>query len=256
MPKTGSTFACTVIRSIHARREDPRDACIEIASPNIKVPGRGPDQHGTFDQIPLEHRAKPILTVVRNPFEKLCSSYRFGWWKETPGIPLTEARYRFSSFPELSFDEYLDLSDMSAARKLGGRNDLRIGNQTLQFIQMYFRDAPSVLRRLTADYVLCGQYARDLPRITFIQSERLNDELADYLAATGYSASEVKFCRQHPRVNITTSGDNVHWTPHLINRIAESEKLLLHILSDLGLHYIRTMQSNQTADSLAGFSRE
>lgn len=101
---------------------------------------------------------------------------------------------------------------------------------------MYFRDAARVLSQIDADYIERGRYTEDLPNIHFLRSEALNDELANFLQAQGYSPEEVRFCRDHPRVNVTAE-PHVAWTPALIARVARSERLLLRLLETFGFSY-------------------
>jgi hypothetical protein len=235
MPKTGSTFARDVVREILRRRN--KSFCLDLSLPNIKVPGRGSDQHGTYDQIPDEHKHKQIVTVVRNPYERIVSSYRYGWWKDNPGVPREDAQLAFPSFPILNFKEYMALTDLSAARKLGGTNTHEIGNQTLQFIQMYFSKAACVLRRLDPNLILSNQYNALLPPIRYLRSESLNGDLAQFLEDMGYDRDEVALCRGWRRVNVTQGAHELPWTNDLVERFCYSERLLFKILEDIGLTY-------------------
>jgi hypothetical protein len=252
-PKTGSTFVRTVLKRVHGdtgRRgwQSVLDRLIgregsafaELMLPNTK-PGapRPRDQHGTFAQIPPEQRGKEVMSVVRNPFTRLLSTYRFRWWvRDPPADPALLTR-RFPCFPELTLEEFLLLEDIDLDQRVPGKDPaFEVGFQTVQFIQMFFRDPASVLRKLDDSYLDSDRFIDDLPPISFLQTERLNRALYDFLLAQGYNPARIAFILNHERLNISRGGnqDGV-WSDSLVERVLRRERLLFRILDHLGFAY-------------------
>jgi hypothetical protein len=87
MPKTGGTFVSTLLEKIHTARGDgivrrradekPKFSLSSLWSskPTFLILANQQDngdwnQHGTTAQIPAEHRHKPVLTTIRNPYDR------------------------------------------------------------------------------------------------------------------------------------------------------------------------------------------
>lgn len=242
MPKTGSTFARTVLKAIHEARAGQLNApseLIEFILPSATAPGRPADQHGTYRQIPSHHAHKPIVSIARNLYDKFLSTYRFGFWALHPPLPIEALRARFPHFPDLSLDEYVEMNLMSGTRKVPDNERLRIGNQTIQFVRMYCQDPEAVVAGLSLDdetslqLILSG-----MGNIRFLRCEEINDELAKLLAEFGYSPAEVEFCRHHPPVNAapaSTADPAQIWTPIALDYVGCHERLLWGVFSCLGL---------------------
>ncbi len=87
-PKTGSTFIREVLKQIYKWRNQNqksktvnkikgRDLYIEeFLMPHYNLP-EYKDQHGAWDQIPLKHKNKHVISVARNPVDRFISLYRF-----------------------------------------------------------------------------------------------------------------------------------------------------------------------------------
>lgn len=241
MPKTGSTFVRTVVKEIYRQRAERTPGAFqpeELILPNLNVPDRPLDQHGTYRQIPEYARSRVVVSVARNLYEKLRSTYEFGFWQEYPSLPREELLERFPHFPDLSIDEYVEMNVLAGRRKVPNGNRLHIGNQTIQFIRMYFRDPVSVIDRLTSQYMDGDEYEADMPEITFLRHEDLNSDLAQFLQRMGFSEQEIEFCRAHPKVNEAQRRKSVvEGIPpeSVCQYVQEYERLLIRILSDRGL---------------------
>jgi hypothetical protein len=120
LPKTGSTFARTVIKELYKPsilkkilvklRLVPRDL-IELKLPNIKMPNRIFDQHGTYSQIPKKYLNRPVFSVVRNPYTRFLSAYQFKSWANPNQLTVDRSILErdFPTFPDLDMDTYVDL---------------------------------------------------------------------------------------------------------------------------------------------------
>lgn len=261
VPKSGSSFVREVIKSIYKNRDrlhrkrtgmlrtaidrlrrhdvQAEHRLKELILPNIRLRGRPADQHGTYVQVPGRFRNRAVIAVIRNPYDKLVSDYEFRWWAKYPPVPRDQLRNIVPNFPDLSFEEYLRMSECTAAAKLKGRNPLELGNLTIEFVQFFFKNPPEALGRMSDSYVASGQFRRDMAEVIFLRQERLNEDLADVLGRHGFQEEELELCRSHPRVNETVSRDTDRaslWTPWSLHHVRTRERLLLLMLEKLGFH--------------------
>ena len=250
LPKTGSTYLRSAVRRAHRERlgllryvafklglitkPDFRELLLphidDTSNPELR------DQHGTYRQIPVEHRDKKILTVVRNPLDRLVSVYRFAWWKTHPPGDETAIREAYPNFPDLSFAEFVDLFNTFAVadRLKGLQTKMEIGIQTIQFVQFYFPEPERVLRQMDDEWIASGSYRELLPDVTFLHQENLNRELYEFLKANGYDEVDLSFVLDGERVNITPGQEAT--VPHLdyykdglLEQTIERERLLFHL---------------------------
>ena len=93
---------------------------------------------------------------------------------------------------------------------------------------------------MSDDYVASGAFTQDMPDISFLRQERLNEELAAFLERFGFAPDEVALCRSHPRINETVGGvadRRTLWTPPALAYVRDKERHLLAMLRQLGLGY-------------------
>lgn len=258
-PKTGSTFARTAIKEIYQRRVSERSAARrildrlgimprpfirELMLPNIMISGvqRPADQHGTYSQIPPQYRDREIVTICRNPYSRFISTYEFGWWREHPPINSQLIVEHFPQFPDLSLDDYVRFSELAMrhGRLKGKDTQARVGNQTVQFIQMFFRNPPSILDNITDEYIDSDRIFEDIAPVTFLKQETLNQDLADYLAGHGFTRKELDFVRARDKINVTpdkTPDAGKLWTQCALDYVRNNERLIFRILEARGIHY-------------------
>lgn len=208
-PKTGSSFTREILKQVHHTYDNwPSKILSRLGSMNkpsmtelMVSKGRGVtnSQHGNYRQIPEEHRHKKIASVVRNPLQRYISEYLYGWWKKNSQGFRNEINEKFHGFPDLNFPEYFEMISMSAAAE-SGRD---VGYETIRFIKFYFRDPSTVLARLDEDYVENKRYKEDLPDITFLHQENLNNELFAFLLEMGYPEKDIAFIRDAEKINVT-----------------------------------------------------
>lgn len=259
LPKTGSTFARTVIKELHANRLSKqslvtrilqqlrlmkRPMCKELLLPNIKLGGvpTEPDQHGTYSQIPDKFRELPVISVVRNPYSRFMSGYEFRWWEAHPPINSSLLAEHFPNFPHLSVDDYIRLNELDIVhgRLKGVKPNAEVGIQTVQFIQMFFKNPDDVLRNITEEYLDSDQGMDDIAKITFLMQESLNEDLAKFLSGMGYTEDEVKYVRSRGRVNVTKARNrerNTLWTPTAIDYVRRKERMIFRLLNAKGIVY-------------------
>lgn len=256
-PKTGSSFARAVIKKILDKRQAQRPAITrfarvlcglsdyrEIILPNIKITGteKTPDQHGSYSQIPKKYLNKKVVSVARNPVSRIVSTYEFKSWQKLPLVPVDILISKFPNWPDLSFEEYLNYTDeqMIYGRLSGVPPKAFVGNQTIQFIQMFFKDPNSIIENITDEYIDSDDFINDVGAINFITQEDLVADLSDFLAVHGYSPEEVAAVRCSETVNVTeerTLGINHSISEDVLRKIADRDRLLYKIYRYFGIGY-------------------
>jgi hypothetical protein len=265
-PKTGSSFVRAALKKVHRydtlsnriRRQlglANVPPMVELILPVIdrEFPQGLRGQHGTYRQIPEEHRHKTIASVIRNPFGRYVSVYLFGWWKKTLQTDERRLKKAFSRFPELSFQEYYEMMNL-----LGRENKLRdiipkieLGVQTIQFIQFYFKEPETVLREIDHDYIEQKQYLHDMAQVVFLHQEKLNKDLYEFLLGFGYPKEDIDFIQKEDKVNVTPRAvdqlkASEFYTQELVKDILEKDRLLFELFPEYRMAFNET-QGNRVA---------
>jgi hypothetical protein len=248
-PKTGSSFARAVLKQIHRYDTLPNRIRRRVGLPNKpplqelilpvidrRYPPGLRGQHGTYRQIPLEHRHKTIVSIIRNPFDRYVSLYLFGWWKRVLPAERSELEKAYPRFPDLTFVEYYDLANhVLRPNRLGGiQPKIELGLHTIQFIQFYFKEPERVLSEIDDDYIEQERYVQDMADVIFLRQRKLNQDLYQFLLNKGYPEADIRFIREAERVN-TTSGrsDRANWkgfyTPALIAEVLKKDRLIFKL---------------------------
>ena len=252
-PKTGSSFVRSVIKKIYESRNSKHTVsrCLrkigfskatyeELLMPHINVP-EYKDQHGTYEQIPIKHKKKKIVSVVRNPYDRFLSLYKFRWWVKNP-LLTQETLEQFSpNFPNLTIDEFVEYDKQLTdkfKKEYNISSEINIGGQTIEFIEMFFKNPTTVLENITNTYLKDESYLQDLVKIQFLTQENLNADLADLLENNGYPKHEVSFAKQYSKVNVTQSSTpSIQLTENAIKYVKSTESVLFNILNKQGIKY-------------------
>ena len=203
LPKTGGSTVTTALYKIHLRGAPLAGLQKLVNFPlTTHVYRGGPygrfvyskNKHGTCREIPASERGKPVLGTVRSPYSRYVSQYTFGWWKRREFLRYYRAvpdfESRFPDFPDLSFADYVALSDEAFGRPDGP------GLMTRQFVEFYGRTPEATLARLASD----PGGDLDLFDVHYLHTERLNADLHAYLLSQGYRAEDVGFVLDMGRV--------------------------------------------------------
>ena len=257
-PKTGSTFARTVLKEIHAtyRRVQFWKRVVsfgrvraplfkELYLPDLTFDGsllKESSQHGAYSQIPDEYRDREVVSVVRNPYTLFISHYQFRWWATHPPFPPAFLAEKFPQFPDLSIDDFVDFSRLRVAHEpLGERlTELGVGSMSRFFIKMFYREPASIFRHLDRQMIDSGRLLELLPTITFLRQEHLTDDLSHFLRRHGYSERELQHVAEHEKVNLTkdrVADPTALLTPKVLSHIQTNELLLLRLLESVGIKY-------------------
>ncbi|MGV7223091.1 MAG: sulfotransferase family 2 domain-containing protein, partial [Nitrospinales bacterium] len=211
LPKTGSTFARNTIKKAYSNSVDKftlvdkllwkigvknfdNVKCKELLLPSM-FGHRKSSQHGTYIQIPAEHKHKDIYAVIRNPYTRFISGYQFRLRKKNPGFLNRELKAAFPNFPNLSIDEYIDFVKLEREIKYYRTKIIphryKIGNSTIQFIFMFFKDPYKVLKIVDANYIDNNKFVEDIANINFLRHEELNHDLYRMLSRYNFKKDEI-----------------------------------------------------------------
>jgi hypothetical protein len=195
MPKTGGTFITDMLRQVYG------DAAVET--------GR---KHATCDEIPEADRGKPILSVMRSPFDRYVSQYHYGWWRTQPQEYCDPAMIReaFPAYPDVGFADFVAIANrffVNVHRSVATGYEARHlppasapGWHTEQFIRFFCRESREAFAGMTERDLARGRLdAHEYP-VEFLHTETLNDDLADRLERFGVAATHVQRVRTHARV--------------------------------------------------------
>jgi len=222
-PKTGSTFVREVIKEIYNQRLNKklidrfliklkikdRELIEELLLPNYGIANNKDrkSQHGAYFQIPEIHRNKKIISILRNPYSRFESQYKFKAWARNVILDATDLN-KFPQFPDLTIEDYFEYQICIADNQkkiFGIPKGLNIGSQTIRFIYMFFKNPLEIFPKLTAEYFEKRNYLQDIAEIEFLKQETLNDELALFLSKYDFSNDELNFVRNYKKVNVTDS---------------------------------------------------
>jgi len=271
-PKTGSTFVRKMIEEVEKMRGNGGVKKIKLYRKKGKISyifwlvgiseqetvliqtskmwSENPaDEHGGVSQIPWGLSGRPIACAVRNPLDRMVSSYHFRWYAKYPDAPIERVRDLIPSFPDMTFEEYVLYANrlkgerMRKRAGIAGRND--IGLETILFVRMLFRKPSHVLRCLSDEFVQSGRYKAYLPSdLHLLKTETLNQDLVSFLRSRGYSKEETQFIEDHKKVQPgpgtrrSPKDDwRSHYTTSLLEEVLQQERFVFRILEDLGVSY-------------------
>lgn len=196
-PKTGGTFVREALLEISRReaRPSPRRLLerVGLLRPRHGLLEEG-DYHASCHDIPLPHRQKPVLSIVRNPLDYYVSFYHFGWWATHPEDSYRDVdavKRAFPRFPDLSFPEFLTLANsyFNEFEMIGSPledYERRPGYYTTQFILYFFKDPAAVYPAIDDGYIAERRWTRDMFDVRFLRTKTLNRDLHAFLRESGY----------------------------------------------------------------------
>lgn len=244
-PKTGSSFARTVIKEVHEPKGVKRALrSVGLLKPDLqellmplvwlKDPGWNyPNQHGTYSQIPPEHRGKRVMTVVRDPLERMVSAYEFRHWARFPGNQEAAIRERFPHFPDLSFEEFMEMNErFILPTRLPDGMQTHCGLVTFQFVHYYARDPLKTLLELRDDSDLRRDHDHHFPNITYLHTEDLSRELHAFLLEMGYAPDRIAFILSKPKVNVSKRTRPSYLTPAMIEQVRHRDRFFYQLFPE------------------------
>ena len=259
-PKTGSSFARSVLKELHEPkgvrqflgrfmplRNGLRE---ELVVPHRFQPARHayPSQHGVYVQVPVPDRDKTIMSIMRDPLDRLISGYEFKHWTRYQDEQLEMLRERFPSFPDLSFEEFLSYSyeiNLPTTLPPGMRTD--VGPLTVQFIRFFARDPLRTMLSLHDGLDLAAVKEEHFVPVRLLHMEHLREELTTFLVEMGYARERLAFIAEKPRVNTTTRSRPEYLTPAIVDRVLHAERFVYQLLPEYLPRHNRPAPWNVTA---------
>ena len=245
LPKTGGSFVTRMLMDVYGvpRAPIPRLSLTRLRwflrRGNLSLrPEYGPirlgrDPHLTSAELEPVRGGRPILGIVRNPFDWAVSAYKFG--RTAPAKPKRRHRFGIDMHEAFrtqikTFEDYLRFVWRKIDERTS-RNDL--GPSTISLLHFYFRDWERLASSVDAGYFSGGGYKKDMYDVRFLRTHRVNDDLADRLLEMGYRAEHVEPIRTHDRVLPRRGGrpKGERWqdayTPELLEEARYRERFLL-----------------------------
>lgn len=230
MPKTGGTFVRHALASL-------------LGKCGIRFVDDRDRKHAGVDSIPDSHRHLPVIATIRSPFDHLVSLYEFGWWRTHAEDTFDDhaIRRQFARYPDISFDDFVRSTyDWSLLSKSYVSEEVRapfhdaaIGPLTFDYIR-YFASSPT---RLSSNIAALSPsaLAESFAGITFVTTERLNDELCDALASFGFDRQELDLVRTLGRIRPAGSQREPsqvweqYYSPELKQIVRDKERMLFGV---------------------------
>jgi hypothetical protein len=248
-PKTGSSFARKLIKEAYSREYDTgirgvlrrlrlvRSRTREVMSPHIDDTAQEEgylDQHGTRRQIPPEYRGRQIVTITREPVSRYESMFFFEWWKSYPPAEVALIKEKYPNFPDLTFDQYYEMSHDFARRDrlCDVETKIDLGICTIQFIQFYFENPAEILARIDNEYIDQEQWRDELADISFLRQENLREDLKVFLLKVGLSEESLAPIDESGDVNVSARPEATGQTTlsrENLDLIRERDRLLYRI---------------------------
>lgn len=233
-PKTGGTFVTDVLKRVVKREKGgsfPARVLRRLREPALAEVNK----HGTIRDIPERWRDRPVLSVMRNPYDRLVSMYHFEWWKSYPPrwIDFRELKRCHPAWPEVPFEEFVEgLLHFRRMKAPGLAPDQQPGPLTEAFVRFFFRDPAAAYPRIDDAYVASRGWEKDMAPVRFLRTESLNADLHAALRGFGHTEEELAFILCLGRILPAKSkrGKGVAWedfyTPELKAKVRRREKLL------------------------------
>ena len=251
-PRTGSTWARGVLRRLHGvegralartlagtrlgwRGFHELTLSIDRTASALREGRRS--QHGSWRQIPSWARSRPVVSVGRDPLVHLESAYHHGFWRDHPAAPVPSVREALPSFPELDLPGYVEYLDRFALPDVlqGAEPRAAIGVQTAQFLRFFHPRPQEALATLTDEDLDGDALVASLPRVRFLRTERLQQDLTQLLLEQGYGSRAVEqaMAQSDRNASARRSVDGPRLAEALRERVAHRERLLVRLFPPL-----------------------
>lgn len=195
MPKTGGTFVRSVLNKVYPK-------ALHFS------------KHGTCAEVPEEYRHLPLLSIVRNPFDRYVSQYHYGWWKQHfRQYDLNQSMHPFDP-DAISFEEFLYIANTyfkghfiyvpdpeNPGEYLSMENGYRdspwldnaLGWHTEQYVHFFFDQPRTVFSTMTESSLKNRQFMESSYVVHFLHTETLNEDLFQFLIDMGHRSDDIDF---------------------------------------------------------------
>ncbi|MSU20358.1 MAG: hypothetical protein EXS30_03075 [Pedosphaera sp.] len=240
LSKTGGTFAAQTLKEVFCPSAIGRKMHRLKTHHGIRIPfyeyhyDEG-EQHGLCSDIPEKERGKTIISCIRNPFDLYVSEYTYNWWKKYPHLWFTDPTAVEKEYPDwrnFSFEQFIQVSNRHAGWV---RKTLRtypqageLGWYSHKFIHYYCRDLHRVFEVAEDSEKLVKRVTETMYPVHFIHTERLNQELYEFLLSKGYPEQQVEFIPAKAKINTSRKDyDYRKWYSDGLRREVEQRDALI-----------------------------
>lgn len=237
MPKTGGTFVTAALERIYT---PPRKRTLWGRAQRAFCRRRYRDihKHGEAWKIPEQYRHLPVVGCIRSPYDRTVSMYYFRWWRRRPELyPGIE---ELPGYPELSFESYTHYLNEGYLRCAPGAGpEPTIGWHTYQFLSYYGREPKALLRQADQGTLTVEELRAGLVTDSFLKTERLNQDLYEYLGRMGVPDGRRAFILETPKIlpgkaepRAAEQTWQKQFTPELKAYVRERERLLFELFPE------------------------
>lgn len=223
-PKTGTSYTTKALRTIHARRRlwgriyparfQKRDFWRpgyqehRVVLPATVHHKQRSSRHGTWRDIPEQHRGKTIASIIRNPFTRYTSAYLYQTRMRKnlrPVANIDQLRIHYPAYPDLSFAEYYDMLHRFQSPELTQGIEIpgELGALSVEFIHFYFRNPAEVFAKIDRSYIESEAFREDMAEVEFMHQENLSDEFTNFLHRMAYSEAECEIAHNLKKQNVS-----------------------------------------------------
>jgi hypothetical protein len=246
LSKTGGTFAAQTLRemfcpSVVGRKIHRLKTHHRIRLPLYQYRYDEGEQHGLCNDISPQHRNKTIVSCIRNPFDLYVSEYTFNWWKKYPERWFHDSAAVEKAYPnwrDFTFQEFLSVSHRHASwtrRTLVKHPQAsRLGWYSHKFIYYYCRDHDYAFEAAGDADALLKRVKETMHPVHFVHTERLNQELYDFLISKGYPGDLVGFIRGKGKINTSRANHSYRewYADRLRREIEQRDALIFHLFPE------------------------
>jgi hypothetical protein len=247
LSKTGGTFAAETLRELFCPSRFGRKLHRLKTHHGIRIPfyryryDEAGDQHALCNDIPQDERWKTVVSCIRNPFDLYVSEYTFNWWKKFPHLWFHDPVAVEKAYPDwrnLKFEDFISVSNRYAEwvhRTLVKYPKAeRLGWYSHKFIYYYCRDHEYVFQAADNLDLLVKRVHESIHHVHFLHTERLNQELFEFLLTRGYPKPLIEFIPQKDKINSSRANHDyrVRYSDRLRREIERRDAVIFRLFPE------------------------
>ena len=179
------------------------------------------------------------FTVVRHPLDHIVSQYEYqrtmpdvwdGVTRSVPDsvlqsyvIPREGGGCRFPDWLRFFYEYKLPLRVRNELGIRAGEMKTNVGFWTVWHVEHLMKNPSCAAKRMSRDYLASGAWKKELMDVEILKFENLNEELHDFLVASGADPRHVAFLRKDrcARINVSPGRKGRHWRAYYDDALLE-----------------------------------